>query len=160
MPLDVFLRRAIARIRARDLLRAVAAGSVTAAVLSLLLQLGGTRFGIAIAIAAFTLIAIGAAVFVAAGRARTPRMAAALVEHHDRSLRNLLITAEQLQEQPGLTRPHMRDRVLAEAARRASEVDLRRTIPLARDTAFASTAVALFLVAATVALPARDAKSS
>lgn len=159
MPLDLFLRRAIGRIQARDLLRAVAAGSGTAAVVGLLLQLGGTRFPTAIAIAAFTLIAIAASVFVSARRARTPRVAAALVERHDPSLRNLLITAEQLRTEPSLTSPAMRDRVLAEATRRAAGIDLRRMIPTARDTTFAAAGVALFLVSALVRLPARSAES-
>ena len=159
MPLDLFLRRAIARIGARDLFRGVAAGSLVATVVSLVLQFAGTRFATAVTIAAFTLIGIAAAVFVATRRARTPRLAAALVEHHDPSLRNLLVTAEQLREQPTLTRPHMRDRVLAEASRRIADLDLRRTIPISRDSAFAAAGVAALLAAVTIPLPARSADS-
>ena len=159
MPLDLFLRRAIARIGARDLFRGVAAGSLAATVVILLLQLAGTRFATAVAIATVTLIGIVAAVFVATRRARTPRLAAALVERHDPSLRNLLVTAEQLREQPTLTRPHMRERVLAEASRRAAGLDLGRTIPISRDRAFAAAGVVVFLAAVTMPLPASSGDS-
>ena len=160
MPLDLFLRRAVARIQARDLFRAIAAASAAAAVLLVVLRLGGASLSTAVAIAAFVLMAVAGSGLLWARRARTPRAAAALVERHDPSLRNLLVTAEQLLEQPALTRAPMRDRVFAEASRRAAGIDLGRAIPLARDSALAAAGVGMLVIATTVALPARSVDPS
>jgi hypothetical protein len=101
---------------------------------------------------------VGIATTIAwARRTRTRRVAAALIERGDPTLRNLIVTAEQLLGQPDLTRAHMRDRVLAEAARRAASIDMRRAIPIQKESAVAAIAVTLLIVSATVKLPAGTA---
>ena len=149
MPLDVFLRRAVSRVRFRDLLRGIAASAVLAVVILLLTK--------SIVVGVVTTLLGAAVTFTWARRVRTRRIAAALVERGDPTLRNLIVTAEQLLEQPGLTRSQMRDRVLAEASRRAASIDLRRSIPVLKESTLAAAAVAILILAATVKLPANPA---
>ena len=149
MPLDDFLRRAVARVRLRDLLRGVAASAVVAVAVLFLVRSD--------AIAVFVAITGVVLTFAWARRVRTPRAAAVLIERGDPTLRNLIVTAQQLLEQPGLTRTQMRERVLAEASRRAESIELRRSIPMARESVLAVVAVTLLVLSATVKLPARSA---
>src|SRR6185503_18174258 len=92
---------------------------------------------------------------------RTAMAAARAFESSDPGLRNLVVTAQELIAFPDRTRPYMRDRVLAEAARRASALDPGRVLPLGRDVAAVVVGVAVLasvvvVRATTVALPSLE----
>jgi hypothetical protein len=80
-------------------------------------------------------------------RWRTLSGAAYEIERRDESLRNLVVTAEELLAQPQRTAAYMRDRVLGAASEAATRIDPRRIVPLRREGVIA--AVALVLLAGT-----------
>ena len=154
---EAILARTVARIRARHLLRAAAGGVLAAAIAQLVLAVlqmpGGARPGVLAMVVAAVLVLVQRR---GSGR---PRDAAAALERADPALRNLAVTAQQLLESPDLARPYMRERVFRETARRAEAIDLRRAVPMARDTAVLLAAVAGVVVTAAVPIPARSVLS-
>src|SRR3954468_7975860 len=152
VPLEDFFTRALGRIRLRDALRAAAAGTIAMAVAIAIVRSRARGFQIPAAIAAF--IVIGVATFMRFAGDRHRRAAAAAVERANPSLRNLLITAEQLIADPNVTAPYMRERVIADATRQAARIDLPRSVPLTREIAALAGAIALVVVASVVRTPA------
>jgi hypothetical protein len=140
------LGRVLARIRLRHAVRAAGAGLVGAAVGILLVDLVRTSALRTTAIAMSVGAACAAASYLWVRNGRTPAAAARAVEYNDPGMRNLVITAQELIAFPDRTRPYMRARVLAEAARRAGALDSARVVPLGRDAAAAL--VALVILAA------------
>ena len=133
--LEELLGTVAARMRVRDGLYATSAALTCAAAVILVGRLAG-----------FTPLATWVAVLVAAalaatavltwnGPLRTARASAALVERSNPSLRNLIVTAEELLSRRGRTAVYMRDRVLAEASRESARVDPRLVAPLAGSVA-------------------------
>lgn len=153
-PLEPVLARALARIRLRHLLSAVAAGSAAAAVAVIIARFGHASPAaiVPIAIAAFALASVS--VWLWRRRDRTPDAAAAAFERREPSLRNLVITGQQLTHTPGATRPYMRERVIAEAARQAAAIDVRSVVPTRRDGLAVIAAATFLAVAAGVPVPA------
>jgi hypothetical protein len=124
------LDRVVTRLRARDTLRALAfAGG--AATLVLALARGGhatqTR---AIAAGSLAFVAAASAAFAMLRRGQSAEAAAHAVERSDPSLRNLVITAEELTRKPVPISASMRARVMADAARRLAAIDVARAVPL------------------------------
>lgn len=152
------LDRMLARIRARHTLRAGEAGLYGAAVAIILVDLVRPS-ALKVAVAAVTAgVACAAARYLWARADRTTRAAARIFEWSDPDLRNLVVTAQELIAFPDRTRPYMRERVLAEAARRAGSLDPARVLPLGRDVAAAVIGVVVLasvvvVRATTVALP-------
>lgn len=160
MPLEVFLARVIRRLRLRDLLRGTSVGTTAAAVILVILRAVSAPAS-TFAPATIATFAMATAVMSFASRDRhTPEVAARTVEHIDGSLRNLLITAQQLMAAPALTRPYMRDRVLDDAARRMTSVDLARSLPVWRDAIIVAAATVLLVVAAAIPFPATAGTTS
>lgn len=153
-PFSRVLDRTLNRLRARQVLRAVAIGAaaavVTNVILLLLLVHSGWRIGVAAAV--FMLCTSG--VLRRLRRDSTARTAAVALERTDTSLRNLAVTAAQLLESPESIRPYMRERVYREASARASAIDPRRAVPLARDAAVLAGVVSAALVLTLVRAPA------
>lgn len=154
-PLDAVLRRAVARTRLRHALRAVAAGATAAAAALVVARLSRAALpgaGLA-ALAAFALAS--GAVWVWRRGDRTPDFAAVAFERTEPSLCNLVITAQQLTRTPGDTRPDMRERVIAEAARRAAAIDVHSVVPIQRDASAVIAAAVVLALAAGARVPAR-----
>ncbi len=160
MPLDVFLARAAARMRLRDGFRAIAAGGLAAAICVLVLRVWAAPAQVRGVAGLASFAAIAAGTFVALRPRRSPRAAAAVIEQHEPSLRNLLITAEQLRTDAAATRPYMRERVLAQAGKRAGGIDLGRAVPLRRDLAAVAGALGIVVFATAAPLPAASSHSS
>src|SRR4051812_27344018 len=152
VPLEDFFTRALGRIRLRDALRAAAAGAIAMAIAIAIVRSRARGFEIPAAIAAF--IVIGLATFMSFARDRHRRAAVAAVERANPSLRNLLVTAEQLIADPNFTSPYMRERVIADATRQAARIDLPRSVPLTREITALAGAIALVVVASVVRTPA------
>ena len=149
-PFAAVLDRALTRIRVRHVLRAAAIAAAVAGAVNLILLLLRVQSGWRIGVAA---IALGLCAWAAlhwSRRDRTRRGAAAAIERADSSLRNLAVTAAQLLDSAEGTRPYMRERVLREASARTHAIDLRRAVPLARDSATLVAAVAGVLALALV----------
>lgn len=154
---EAFLARTARRIGARHMLRAWAGGMIAAALLQLVLlwtrlPRPGWTTGV------FPVI-VAAGLVLLQRRGRTARAAAA-IERADPSLRNLVVTAAQLLESPGTTRPYMRERVLREAAARVATVDLRKAVPIFRDVLFVGAAIAIVIVVSSIRVPARAVSPS
>lgn len=152
--IETVLVRTVARIRLRHILRAIGAAAVMTAVAQLVLAF----FRVYGAPRLWTLAAVFAAsaitVFQSRRRERTARAAASAIERADPSLRNLVVTAAQLLDSPGETRPYMRERVLHEAASRAAAIEAGTVVPLLRDAGVTAAAAAVLLVSALVRVPA------
>jgi hypothetical protein len=152
------LDRMRARIRTRHALRACEAGLYGAAVAILLVDLVRTS-ALKAAVAGVTAgVACAAARYLWARAGRTTVAAARAFESSDPDLRNLVVTAQELIAFPDRTRRYMRDRVLAEAARRAGALDPVRVLPFGRDVAAAVVGIVVLasvvvVRATTIALP-------
>lgn len=157
MPLESLLQRALTRIRLRDALAALAWGTGSAGVLILIARMLGMRGGVSVAMGTFAAIAVTLTLFLRSRTSRTAAGAAAAIERHDGSLRNLLVTAEQLLQRPGTTSASMRERVMADASRRSSAIDVARAIPIARPAGALLAATVLVVIAFTVRPSARPA---
>ena len=146
-PLDAALGAVVARIRLRHALRACEAGLIGGAVAVLLVDLVKTSVVATTAIAVSAAGACAAARYLRLRAQQTRAAAARATELSHPDMRNLIVTAQELIAFPDRTPPYMRDRVLAEAARRAGSVDPARAVPLGRDAAAAAIgAVVLALV--------------
>jgi hypothetical protein len=152
-PLEAALQAVVARTRLDHALRAAAVGLVAGAVALVVLRAAGTG---TIPVSAFSVVAAvcGLATFAGLRRERTPVAAAAAIERTDRTLHNLVVTAQELMEAPGTTREYMRQRVLAEAGRRAAAIDASKVVRLERDGLAAVVALVMVTGAAAVHLPA------
>ena len=154
-PLEPLLRRTVARMRVRHALQAATAGAAAAASAIAAARVSHAS-ATAIALAALTAFALASAVMWLWRRGeRTPDSAAVAFERSEPSLRNVVITAQQLMKTPGDTRPYMRERVIAEAARRAAAIDVHRVVPLRRDAVAVIGAAVILAVAAGARVPAR-----
>jgi hypothetical protein len=148
--LGAILDQAVARIRFGHALRSAAAGALAAAVVLVgarALPAGSTTAS-TMTVAAF--IVTAAAVFVWLGRARTRASAARALERADPSLRNLVITAEELTRHDEGTPPYMRTRVLADAGRRAAAADISVVARLSHDGLALLVSIVLLVTAASV----------
>jgi hypothetical protein len=157
--LETALQAVIARVRLRHALRAAAAGCVAAGVALLVSRIAGTSETMSTAAASAVAIVCGLTMFRALRRERTPSAAAAAFERADPSLRNLVITAQEIIDAPGTTRDYMRQRVLAEAGDRAAAIDRRKVVRLERD-ALAALASAVLLAGGAVLPVPRAATAS
>jgi hypothetical protein len=153
-PFSRVLDRTLNRLRARQVLRAVAIAAGGAAVTNLILLLLLVRGGWRIGATAAVFMGCTAGVLRRWRRDSTARSAAVALERADTSLRNLAVTAVQLLESPETIRPYMRERVYREASARTSAIDLRRAVPLAREAAVLVAVVAAALVLTLVRVPA------
>ena len=142
------LDAAAGRLRLRHVLRAIAAGSVIAGAAIVFARILHLPDVAALAIGAATFAVVASLWFASRRTARSLAAAAAAFERADGSLRNLVITAAEISEKAGNTPSYMRDRVLAEADRRASTLDPARVVPLARDAVVLIGAVVLFGIVA------------
>src|SRR6266550_4516416 len=113
--LEGALQAVIARTRLRHGLRGAALGFVTGAVALLTARAAGVPGTLVIASAAIAATVAGLTMFASLQRERTPVAAAAAIERTDRTLHNLVVTAQEIMEAPGTTREYMRQRVLTEA---------------------------------------------
>lgn len=148
---EALFARTAARIRARHMLRASAGAMLASSVLHLALAwMHVPRAGWT---SGFTVI-VAAVLVLLQRRDRPARAAAAAIEQADPSLRNLAVTAAQLLESPGGTRPYMRERVLREAAERTAVFNIRKAVPLFRDVLFVLAAITIVFVVASVRIPA------
>lgn len=143
------LERGRSRLLVRDLLRAVV---VAAAVVA-----AGFVFAPVSSRSAFSLVAFALAmiaVIVANRRqARTPSRVALLIERRDSSLKNLIVTAEELIRHPDRSADWIGRRIFDEASSRLRAIDLESTVPLTRD---ALAALAAVLVAVLISLAVRS----
>jgi hypothetical protein len=152
-PLDGALRSALARIRVRHALRALTAAAIAAAAALLVLRSLAAPAAVVAAGCAIAALAAGLLRFRAQRSDRTAAAAAAAFERADPSLRNVLITAQELIAAPDAAPTYMRARVLAEAERRASSLDPGKVLPIRRDGAAALAAIGL--VALVLVIPLR-----
>jgi hypothetical protein len=148
------LRRTVTRMTLQHVLRACALGAALAGVTHLICLAAGVQRGSRFAAATLAFFVPTVAVLRWWRADRTARNAAVAIERADPSLRNLVITAAQFLDSAEGIRPYMRERVLREASTRASAIDLRRAVPLARDGGVLVAAVALALVLTLIRLPA------
>ncbi len=155
-PLDVALQAVVSRTWRRHALRAVAAGAIAGAAALLVSRALGLPAAITIGACITALAAVAAAVLTGIRRERTPAAAARAFERTEPSLRNLVVTAQEIQTRPDGWAPYMRTRVLADAGRRAAAIEPRSIVPLGRDAAVAIVATVLLAIAAIMPVPARS----
>jgi hypothetical protein len=151
------LDRGVARLRALHVLRAAAAGCAAGAAAMLIARALHVSKGAAIGAAGVTALAAAAVAFSHLRRERTAAAAARAFERTDSSLRNLVITAEELTRKEDAPRPYMRARVLADAARRAASIDASTVVPLSRDVILALGSALVAAAAVFIRLPANAA---
>ena len=135
MPLEALLTRAQWRLRIRDGLRTLAVALAAGCVLKVVARLAGVSNGWDAVTASTTTVLVIAFLTVAWRGRQSRRAAAAAIELQDSTLRNLIVTAEQLLSDPNLAGSAMRQRVFQEAARRSASVNVRRVLPVWRDAA-------------------------
>ena len=136
MPLEQLLRQARRRLWVRYALRGLGVALAVVGIGSVALRFAGVNGDWNAAVAG-AISAVAVALLSHAWKPRQTRQAAAAaIEQGDGTLRNLIVTAEQLLTQPSLTAPVMRERVLEEASRRSGTVSLSRAVPLWRDAAW------------------------
>src|SRR5688572_4191400 len=144
------LERGRRRLLVRDLLHAVVVGAfvVTAgcALAPLSTRLAVILVGVAVAIVA-ALVAIQR-------RSRTASRVALLIERVDPSLKNLVVTAEELLRHPDRSADWIGRRVFDDAASRLRATDLGSTVPIAR-AALAALAAVLVAAATPAAVGSR-----
>jgi hypothetical protein len=125
------------RLLVRDLLYSVVAGSGLAAA-GFVLVPASTR-----SVAFLLALAVGTMGLVVALRrpSRTTRRVALLIERDDPSLKNLIVTAEELLRHPGRSADWIARRIFDDAASRLRGVDFGSTVSLSRAALAAMTAV-------------------
>jgi hypothetical protein len=158
-PLDATLAATVARIRLRHALRALAAGVVAGAITLFTSRALGVPASVAFLTCLATAGGCAAAVFARLRPGRTAGAAAAAFERAEPSLRNLVITAQELLATPGASPEYVRARVIADAGRRAAAIDPPALVPLRRDLAAVAGALVLLAIGAAVPLPARSVDS-
>jgi hypothetical protein len=141
------LTSVVLRLRLRDGIRACACAAAGAALAIAAGRVGGVSASSSIALALLAAAICGGAVLVHGRAGRTRRAAAALIERRETTLRNVIVTAEELLARPDRTAPYMRTRVLADAGHRAGRIETRRIVPLVRPSALAVSAVLLLWIA-------------
>ena len=146
--LDRLVRQARARVRVRGLAVGVAAGALAALPVLVPIWRGAMTprtGGIAAAV-----MVLGATL-LAWWRTRSSRGAiAAVVEHHTRDFRNLLVTSAELAEHPDRAQPVMREVVWDDAARVAGTIDVAALLPLGRSMALVAGAIGAWLLAGVI----------
>jgi len=153
------LARVVARLRTRDAMRAMAgAGLVTAPVLATA-RSAHASLTTAIGVGSLLFVAAAAGAFAVLRHRRSAAAAAQAVERSDPSLRNLVITAEELARKPVPISASMRARVMADAARRLAGIDVARAVPLSRDGLLACVSAIAIAAVMMVRLPARGISS-
>ena len=143
------------RLRLQHAVRALAAGCVTAGTALVFARLAHVLDAAAVAIAGSTFLLGAGLTFAALRGTRTSAAAASAFERADPSLQNLIVTAEEIMRPSGNTPDYMRSRVLSEAGRRVSTLDLRTVVPLARDALVLLGAVVMLGSVVGLARPAR-----
>lgn len=154
--LDASLSTTIARLRLQHAMRALAAGFFAASAAALAARVVHMSAAATIGLVAGTFVLAAAWTFVSRRAGRISSAAAVAVERADSSLRNLVVTAEEIARAPRDTPSYMRARVLAEAGRRLAAVDPRRAVPLARDGGVVLGAIAVLALALVVRVPSGD----
>jgi hypothetical protein len=133
------------RLAMRYALRAAGAGALVAALVLVAMRLAGVAANSHSLIAAGVGLGSATAMFLAGRDRRRPRQAARAIEHVNPSLRNLVVTAEELIASDRVA-PYMRRRVLRQAAAALEAMDAGRVVPLTRDIVMASAAIAVTLL--------------
>lgn len=146
------LERGRKRLWVRDLLHALTAGALIAAA-GFLFAPVSTRWTIGLLALA---VAATAGLVWRRRRARTTRSVAILIERGDPSLKNLIVTAEELIRHPGRSAEWIRSRIFDEASGRLTAIDHRATVPLGR--AVLATLAAI-VIAASAPLLVRSSRS-
>ncbi|HEY7059655.1 MAG TPA: DUF4175 family protein, partial [Vicinamibacterales bacterium] len=141
------LTSVVLRLRLRDGIRACAYAAACAALAIAAGRVAGVSASRSIALALLAAAICCGAVMVHARAGRTRRAAAALIERRETTLRNVIVTAEELLARPDRTAPYMRTRVLADAGHRADQIETRRIVPLVLPSALAVSAVLLLWIA-------------
>ena len=131
--LDASLADVGRRLQLQHALRAQAVGCVAAGTALVFARFAHALDEAAVAIAGSTFLLGAGLTFAALRGARTSTAAASAFERADPSLQNLIVTAEEIMRPSGNTPDYMRTRVLSDARRRVSTLDLRTVVPLARD---------------------------
>jgi hypothetical protein len=143
------LERGRSRLLIRDLLRAVGVAAAVA--------VAGFVFAPVSPRSTVSLLALAlgtVTVIVASQRhSRTASRVALLIERHDPSLKNLVVTAEELLRHPDRSADWIGRRIFDDAAARLTAIDLQSAVPLTRA---AFVALAAVLVAAVTPLAVRS----
>jgi len=143
----------VARLRIRDVLRALTIGLAIAAAINAGCRLVGLSLAVTIAIALSGAVVATTIAAVRGRSGRTLQASAAAVEHAQPNLRNVVITAEELLSQRTRTVPYMHDRVIAEASRQAAQVDPSHVVRLVRPFGLAVAALVTFSLALLIPAP-------
>ena len=138
------------RLFMQHVLRASAVGLAVLALVIALATMAGLGQAVATTTGVVLAMVVGVATAVAMGAHRTTAAAARALERADPSLRNLVVTAEELMASPDRGAPYMRARVLTAAAHAAGRIDSRRAASLSRDAGL--TVVAALVLVSVVAL--------
>jgi hypothetical protein len=148
------------RLAMRYALRAVGWGAVVAALVLVAMRLAGVAASSRSFIAAGVGLGSATTMFLAARDRRGPRQAARAVERMNPSLRNLVVTAEELVASPDRVAPYMRRHVLREAATTMAAMDAGGAVPLTRDVviALAALGVTLLLVRPVASYPSGSSR--
>lgn len=153
-PFAAQLERVRTRLTLRHTLRGAAAAAAVAGAVNISFSLLQMQSAVRIGAGAVILAAGTWAALQLWKRERSARSAAAAMERADASLRNLAITAAQLMESAEGIRPYMRERVFRDASARTAALDVRRAVPLTRDSAVLAVAVGAAFLFTLVRLPA------
>jgi hypothetical protein len=146
-----FLAQARRRFAVVAAMWGAAVGLGLAAIVAAIAWIGGGRTGTALTVGiALTLLATVIALLVERRGARASLRVEARAPH----CRNLLVTADEILQQPDCVRPYIGARVCQDAARVADAVDLRAILPLRRPV-IALLATSALATAASVAAIAR-----
>jgi len=150
------LESGLRRLLVRDLLYAVVVGSGVVAAGFALVAVSTRSVTLLLALALGTM-----AVVVALRRqSRMMSQVALLIERGDPSLKNLIVTAEELIRHPGRSADWIGRRIFDDAASRLHEVDFRSTVPLSRVALAALAAVLVATVTPLAVRPSGIAPSS
>jgi len=140
------LERVRRRVWVRHALLAAAAFLLTAAMVSILFRLAGASAAVRLGGAACAGAIVAGSLLWRGRRQRSGAAAAVVVERSYPSLRNLLVTAQELLAAPDGVPVYMRERVVRETARAIAGVDSSRALPLGRETIAAAIGALLLFV--------------
>jgi len=150
---QALLDAVVARLRARDALRALAHGLAIAAAIAVGCRLAGLTIPVTMAIALAGAAFVATIAIIRGRPGRTLQASAAAVEQSQPDLRNVVITAEELLSQRAKAVSYMRDRVLDEAGRQAARVDPSHVVRIVRPFGLAVAALVTFLLALLIHAP-------